>query len=117
MTLPAAAQTTAQAQLEALEKQTGQRGDAEAGRLFFINKHGNDWSCATCHGTPPIKDGEHASTGKRLAPLAPAYNAKAFTSLRRTNKWFRRNCNDVLERTCSDEEKVNVLAYLISLQR
>ena len=35
--------------------------------------------CASCHGTPPTAQGKHANTGKVIAPLAPAFNAKAFT--------------------------------------
>ena len=30
-------------------------------------------------------------------------------------KWFRRNCRDVLGRACSAAEKADVLAYLLSL--
>jgi hypothetical protein len=28
-------------------------------------------------------------------------------------KWFRRNCNDVLGRTCTPSEKADVMAYLL----
>ena len=114
--LPAMAQTTAMSQLANLETSTQVKGNAEQGRVFFTSTHANDWSCASCHGAPPVKDGEHASTGKRITPLAPAFNPEAFTSQRRTDKWFRRNCNDVLDRTCTDQEKANVLAYLLSLK-
>jgi len=33
------------------------------------------------------------------------------------DKWFRRNCKDVLSRECSAAEKADVMAYLISLKR
>ena len=114
--LPALGQTTASSQLADLEASAQVRGSAEQGRVFFASTHTNDWSCSSCHGAPPVGDGEHASTGKRIAPLAPAFNPDAFTSQRRTDKWFRRNCNDVLDRTCTDQEKANVLAYLLSLK-
>ena len=114
--MPAMGQTTAQSQLADLEAATNAKGDSARGRIFFTSAHANDWSCATCHRAPPITAGEHASTGKRIAPLAPAANADAFTSQRRTDKWFRRNCNDVLDRNCTDQEKANVLAYLLSLK-
>lgn len=113
--MPAMSQTTARSQLADLEAATNSKGDAEQGRVFFTSTHANDWSCATCHHAPPTTAGEHASTGKRIAPLAPAMNPDAFTNQRRTDKWFRRNCNDVLERTCTEQEKANVLAYLLSL--
>ena len=65
--------------------------------------------------TPPTGQGKHASTGKAIAPMAPAANPKAFTDAAKVDKWFRRNCNDVLERECTPAEKADVLAYLISL--
>jgi hypothetical protein len=88
----------------------------EQGRVFFNAKHGGDWSCASCHGTPPTQQGKHASTGKVIKPLAPAFNPLAFTDSARVDKWFRRNCKDVLSRECSAAEKADVLAYLISLK-
>lgn len=114
--LPAWSQTSAGSQLADLEKATQVEADAQKGRIFFSSTHANEWSCATCHGMPPTKDGEHASTGKRIAPLAPAFNPDAFTDQRRSDKWFKRNCKDVLERPCTDEEKADVLAYLLSLK-
>lgn len=114
--IPAFSQTTAMSQLAELEASSQTKGNVEQGRIFFTSAHTNEWSCATCHGAPPTQFGEHASTGKRIAPLAPAFNPEAFTSTRRSDKWFRRNCNDVLDRSCSDQEKANVLAYLLSLK-
>ena len=116
ITTAAIAQTSATEQLKALEQTAGVKADATAGKLFFTSRHANDWSCATCHGTPPNRDGEHASTGKRIAPLAPTSNPDAFTNQRKTDKWFRRNCNDVLDRACTDAEKADVLAYLLSIK-
>jgi len=65
---------------------------------------------------PPTKDGKHASTDKVISPLAPAYNNKRFTDEAKVNKWFKRNCNDVLNRECSALEKADVMAYLNSLK-
>ena len=56
-----------------------------------------------------------ASTAKPIAPLAPAFNAKAFTDAAKSDKWFRRNCKDVLSRECSVAEKADVMVYLLSL--
>jgi hypothetical protein len=52
-------------------------------------------------------------TGKAIAPLAPAANAERFTDAGKAEKWFRRNCNDVLGRACTASEKADVLAYLL----
>lgn len=116
--LPArAGDTTAAAQLERWSAQAGKPGQVEAGRAFFQGRHGGDWSCASCHGMPPTTDGKHASTGKRIAPLAPAFNASAFTDTAKVDKWFRRNCKDVAARECTAQEKADVLAFLSSLKR
>ena len=90
--------------------------NAQRGLAFFDNGHGGEWSCSSCHGTPPTAAGRHASTGKAIDPLAPAANPRAFTESARVEKWFRRNCKDVLARECSPAEKADVLAYLMSLQ-
>lgn len=111
-----AGDTTPAEQLSRWSAQAGAPGNAPRGQAFFNNRHGAEWSCASCHGTPPTRQGEHASTAKPIAPLAPAFNAKAFTDAARSDKWFRRNCKDVLSRECSAAEKADVLAYLLSLQ-
>lgn len=65
---------------------------------------------------PPTTPGRHASTGKTIAPLAPAANPERFTDTAKVEKWFRRNCKDVLSRECTATEKADVLAYLTSLK-
>ena len=64
----------------------------------------------------PTGTGKHAATGKAFHPLAPAANAERFTNAAKTEKWFRRNCNDVLGRECSAGEKADVLAWLMTLK-
>jgi hypothetical protein len=111
-----AADTRAADQLQRWSAQAGVAGSPAQGQVFFQSRHGAEWSCASCHGTPPTAQGKHASTGKTIAPLAPAFNAQAFTDTAKTDKWFRRNCKDVLSRECSAHEKADVLAYLLSLK-
>ena len=89
---------------------------AQRGELFFKATHGNDWSCASCHTANPLGPGKHAKTGKPIEPLAPAANPKRFTDAAAVEKWFRRNCNDVLGRACTAQEKGDVTAYLGSLR-
>ena len=86
---------------------------AQRGAQFFSTRHGTDWSCASCHGAPPTGQGKHAKTGKGIAPLSPSANARRFTDEAKVEKWFRRNCNDVLGRACTSAEKADVLAYLL----
>ena len=111
-----AADTTPAAQLQRWSTEAGKPGNASQGQTFFSSKHGGEWSCASCHGAPPTKQGEHANTGKSIAPMAPAFNPKAFTDTAKVDKWFRRNCNDVVRRECTAIEKADVLAYLNSLK-
>lgn len=87
---------------------------AQRGQRFFETRHRGDWSCATCHTPNPAARGKHAKTGKIIAPLAPSANPERFTRPTKVAKWFRRNCNDVLNRECTAQEKGDVLAYLLS---
>lgn len=96
--------------------EAGAAPNAERGRQFFTTAHGREWSCASCHTTMPTVASKHADTGKRIAPLAPAFNAERFTNARKSDKWFRRNCNDVLGRECSAGEKADVLAWLLTFK-
>lgn len=86
------------------------------GQTFFASTHGNDWSCASCHTRNPASRGRHATTNRSIAPLAPAVNARRFTRAKKVEKWFRRNCNDVLGRACTPLEKGDVLTYLMSVK-
>jgi hypothetical protein len=90
---------------------------AERGQRFFTATHGNDWSCASCHTSNPLAPGKHAKTSKEIAPLAPAANPQRFTDAAKVDKWFGRNCNDVVGRACTAQEKGDVLAYLLSLAK
>ena len=89
---------------------------AQRGEAFFKATHGAEWSCASCHTGNPLAPGKHAKTGKPIGPLAPAANAERFTDTATVDKWFRRNCNDVLGRACTAQEKGDVLQYLMSLR-
>lgn len=90
---------------------------AQRGERLFKTTHGGDWSCATCHTDNPLATGKHAKTGKPIAPLAPAANAERFTDAAKIEKWFKRNCNDVLARACTPVEKGDVVTWLASLKR
>ena len=103
-------------QMNGYAAQAGQSPMASRGQEFFTTKHGHDWSCSTCHTAHPTVDGKHATTGKVIAPMAPAFHAERFTDAAKTEKWFRRNCNDVVGRECSAAEKADVLAFLLSLK-
>jgi Domain of unknown function (DUF1924) len=97
--------------------QAGAPAQASRGQQLFTIKHGKEWSCSTCHSAAPTVDGKHATTGKVIGPLAPAFNAERFTDLAKSDKWFRRNCNDVMGRECTAAEKADVLTWLLTYKK
>ncbi len=111
-----AGDTTPAQQLAQWTAAAVQPASAARGQALFTQRHGGEWSCSACHGTPPTGQGRHASTGKSIPPLAPAFNAQSLTDSAKVAKWFRRNCKDVLSRECTAAEKADVLAYLTSLK-
>lgn len=117
--LPLAAQDTSPAALLAqYEAAAGAKADAAAGKDLFLANHTGGKpdtpSCTTCHGTDPLKAGQ-ARTGKVIEPLAPSATPARFTDSAKVEKWFGRNCDSVLGRACTDAEKANVIAWLMSL--
>jgi hypothetical protein len=69
-------------------------------------------SCAACHSEQPAAEGKHVVTGKRIAPLAPAANPERFSSSAKVEKWFRRNCQEVVGRECSPAEKADFIQFV-----
>ena len=88
---------------------------AAAGQKFYNNKVG-ELSCASCHTDSPLKTGSHAKTGKQIAPLSPVANPKRFTDAANVEKWFKRNCADVVKRACTAQEKGDFIAYVLSVK-
>ncbi len=89
---------------------------ASRGENFFKSKHGKESSCISCHSDNPAAQGKHSTTGKPIQPLAPSANAERFSDPAKVEKWFKRNCNDVLGRVCTAQEKGDVLTYLLTIK-
>jgi hypothetical protein len=87
------------------------------GEQFFKTQHGGDWSCSSCHTINPSEIGKHVVTQKAIQPLAPIANSERFTDSAKVDKWFKRNCKDVVNRECTAQEKGDVLTYLLSLDK
>jgi len=102
--------------LSAYTRQSGVAAQPIRGQELFTTRHGREWSCSSCHGAVPVQPGKHAATGNAIGALAPAVNAERFTDPAKSEKWFRRNCNDVLGRECTNSEKADVLSWLLSLR-
>ncbi|MDE2401828.1 MAG: DUF1924 domain-containing protein [Burkholderiales bacterium] len=113
---PAAYAATPKELLSGYTAQSGQPAEPARGQQFFTSKQGGQWSCASCHNSVPTQAGKHASTGKKIGALAPAFNPERFTDPTKVEKWFRRNCNDVASRQCTPAEKADVLSWLLTLK-
>ncbi|MHB1186202.1 DUF1924 domain-containing protein [Thiobacillus sp.] len=85
------------------------------GEALYRSEHpgrnGTAQSCAGCHTANPKQAGQ-TRVGKRIEPLAPAANPERFTDAAKVEKWFRRNCMDVLQRECSAQEKGDFISWL-----
>jgi cytochrome c553 len=114
--VPAAQAAVPAELLAAYTAQSGAPAAPARGEQLFKTPQGREWSCASCHGAVPTLPGQHAATGKRIGSLAPAFNPERFTDAAKAEKWFRRNCNDVMGRECTAAEKGDVLAWLMTLK-
>lgn len=104
--------------LRHFEAAAGAKGSAERGGALFTSTHSGGKpdtpSCLTCH-TSNLHGTGMTRAGKVIPPMAVSSNPERFTDLKKTEKWFRRNCNSVLGRECSLNEKADIVAYLMSL--
>ena len=92
---------------------------SERGKTFFHARHASGKpdtpECAACHTTNLAMPGKQTRTGKIIEPMAASVAPKRYTDFANVEKWFKRNCGDVLGRECTLAEKGDVLAYLLSL--
>lgn len=92
---------------------------AKRGEAFFRAKHhkanGEIATCMDCH-TENLKTTGQTKAHKTIQPMAPSVNAERITDPAKVEKWFRRNCKDVLDRACTAEEKADFIAFLLSIR-
>ena len=91
--------------------------DPARGRALYFEEHAGrsgKVSCATCHGADARQTGR-SPVGKVIEPLAPSANPSRFTDSATADKWFDRNCKQVLGRTCTARERGDFLTYLETL--
>ena len=86
------------------------RGTEFFGRKFNVSEKMP--SCTTCHTDNATQPGRHAITGKTIKPLAPAANAERLSDRAKVEKWFTRNCKEVVGRECTSGEKADFIAFL-----
>ena len=104
--------------LARLQDEAGVSGSAERGKQLYLAKVSGAkvGSCSACHTPDPKASGRHVRTHKEIAPLAPSVNPQRFTDTAKVEKWFRRNCNEVLNRACTPQEKADFVTYLLSVK-
>lgn len=93
---------------------SAQRGE----KLFRLErKHskGENVSCMTCHTDNPKAMGK-TRANKEIDPIAVVANSKRFTDMAKVEKWFGRNCKDVLERNCTALEKGDFVKFMMSVK-
>ena len=90
---------------------------AERGEHLFRNKFSTGKpdtpSCTTCHTTDAAKTGQ-TRAGKDIEPMAASANTKRYSDQAKTEKWFGRNCNNVLGRDCTATEKGDFITFMLS---
>ena len=68
-------------------------------------------SCTSCHGTDPRVAGRNA-TGRAIEPVALSAAPTRYTDPAKVEKWFKRNCTEVMGRECSPAEKGDWLSFM-----
>ena len=115
--MPWLAQADTPAQILAqLQANAGASASADRGKQLYHGKFTGEKaeSCADCHTANPRDGGRHLRTNKSIDPLAPSANPERFTDMAKVEKWFKRNCNEVLSRACTSQEKADFAAYVLS---
>lgn len=100
---------------EAARLTPGFQPSAQRGAEFFARPFGVSAkmpACTSCHTEKPGQAGKHVVTDKTIKPLAPSANAERFTDTGKAEKWFGRNCKEVVGRECSAGEKADFIAFL-----
>ena len=71
-------------------------------------------SCSTCHTSDLSREGKHHVTGKTIGPMSARVNPERFTSVKKMEKCFKRNCLDAWGRECTAQEKADFLTFLLA---
>lgn len=103
---------------EARRENAGFTPSSARGEAFYRQQRAGEngpVACAGCHTDNPRQEGRTRAQ-KVIAPLAPAANAERLTDAAKAEKWFGRNCRDVLGRPCTPAEKADFAAWLISIR-
>ncbi|MFM9834932.1 MAG: DUF1924 domain-containing protein [Methylophilaceae bacterium] len=116
MTILKVANATTPQELIAKYEGRSAKASPTNGQTFFTTKHGKEWSCSSCHDKVPNHETNHIVTNKVIKPMSPNINAARFSDEAKVEKWFKRNCNDVVGRECTAQEKADVISWLLTVR-
>ncbi len=101
--------------LSDLKAQAGGDFSAQRGQTLFQSKFTGGKedtpSCTSCHGNSPQTIGQ-TRAGKPIDPMAVSRTADRYTDIEKVEKWFGRNCNSVLGRACTAQEKGDFITFM-----
>ena len=70
-------------------------------------------SCTSCHGDNPRGAGR-TPAGKTIDALALSVTPSRYSDPAKVDKWFKRNCQEVLGRQCTAQEMGDWLTFMIA---
>ena len=70
-------------------------------------------ACTSCHGKDTRNAGR-APSGKTIEAMALSTSPTRYTDPAKVEKWFKRNCTEVLGRVCTEQEKGDWLTFMLS---
>jgi hypothetical protein len=70
-------------------------------------------ACTACHGNE-VRGAGRNPAGKTIDAMALSATPARYTDPAKVEKWFKRNCNEVLGRECTPLEKGDWLSFMIS---
>lgn len=105
--------TAAKAANPAFSGFSAQRGQTLHTQNFTTGKPDSP-SCTSCHGVNPRAAGKNA-TGKVIDAVAVSATPTRYTDAAKVEKWFKRNCTEVIGRECTATEKGDWLTFVMSL--
>lgn len=86
------------------------RGKTLHTKAFALGKPDTP-ACTSCHGLDPRGAGK-TPTGKVIEPVARSVSPGRYADPAKVEKWFKRNCNEVLGRECTPLEKGDWLTFV-----
>ena len=103
---------------QAVRGQPDFQPSAQRGEAFYRQRFAQSDkmpACASCHDKPALP-GRHAVTGKEIPPLAVHANGERFTRPAKVEKWFGRNCQEVVGRACTPAEKADFISFAMGVR-